>query len=363
MEFKLGELFSGPGGLALGAMSARVKKGRNNFFVSHAWASDYDEDTCVTYRNNISSDNPHSVICQDVRKLKIDSLEPIDAFAYGFPCNDFSIVGEKKGFDGEFGPLYTYGIKVLNKFKPKFFVAENVGGLSSSNEGKAFKKILSDLSLAGNGYTLTAHLYKAEQYGVPQTRHRIVIVGLEKNLGLKFRVPAPTTLNKPITAGQALRGIPKEAANNELTKQSSVVVERLGLISPGENIWQTKLPKRLQLDVKGARLSQIYKKLHPNKPSYTITGSGGGGTHGYHWKEPRALTNRERARIQTFPDEFIFHGSKESVRKQIGMAVPVELSRVIFEAILKTFAGISYSYVPESISINNELQLELELGE
>lgn len=363
MEFRLGELFSGPGGLALGAMSAAVTKGKKKFFVTHAWANDYDADTCVTYANNISPDNHESVIHQDVRKLKINALGPIDAFAYGFPCNDFSIVGEKKGFDGEFGPLYTYGVKVLNKYKPKFFVAENVGGLSSSNEGKAFRKILSDLSKAGNGYILTPHLYKAEQYGVPQTRHRIVIVGIDKTLGLEFKVPAPTTPNKPISVGKALRGIPKSAANNEMTKQSQTVVERLEYIAPGENIWQTKLPKRLQLNVKGARLSQIYRRLHPDKPSYTITGSGGGGTHGYHWSEPRALTNRERARIQTFPDDFIFHGSKESVRKQIGMAVPVELSRVIFEAILKTFAGIPYEHVKNSINLDDVEQLKLELGE
>ena len=101
--------------------------------------------------------------------------------------------------------------------------------------------------------------------------------------------------------------------------------------------------------MKSAKLSQIYRRLHPDKPSYTITGSGGGGTHGYHWKEPRALTNRERARIQTFPDDFVFEGSKESVRKQIGMAVPVELSRQIFVAILRTFAGTKYPSVPSSI--------------
>ena len=94
--------------------------------------------------------------------------------------------------------------------------------------------------------------------------------------------------------------------------------------------------------MKGARISQIYKRLDPDKPAYTVTGSGGGGTHIYHWSDPRALTNRERARLQTFPDEFIFEGSKESVRKQIGMAVPCEGARIIFEAILKTFAGIPY---------------------
>ena len=89
--------------------------------------------------------------------------------------------------------------------------------------------------------------------------------------------------------------------------------------------------------------------LDPNKPSYTVTGSGGGGTHVYHWKENRALTNRERARLQTFPDNFIFEGSKESVRKQIGMAVPVKGAKIIFDSILKTFAGIYYPSIDEKL--------------
>ena len=102
--------------------------------------------------------------------------------------------------------------------------------------------------------------------------------------------------------------------------------------------------------MRGAKISQIYKRLDPTKPSYTVTGSGGGGTHIYHWSENRALTNRERARLQTFPDDFVFEGSKESVRKQIGMAVPCEGARIIFEAILKTFAGIEYEHVEPNIT-------------
>jgi DNA (cytosine-5)-methyltransferase 1 len=355
LEFKLGELFSGPGGLALGAFSSSLTSKGEVFRIKHGWASDYDQDTKLTYTQNLCPDNPETFFLSDVRKLNLTKLPRIDAFAYGFPCNDFSIVGEKKGFKGEFGPLYTFGLKVININKPKFFIAENVGGMSSSNEGQAFRKILSDLEKAGNGYNLTVHLYKAEDYGVPQTRHRIIIVGIDKTLNLTFQVPAPTTKGKPMTASQALKGIPKNSPNNEATKQSETVIERLTFIKPGENIWQTKLPKKLQLNVKGARLSQIYKRLHPNKPSYTITGSGGGGTHGYHWEEPRALTNRERARIQTFPDSFKFIGSKESVRKQIGMAVPVKLSKVICEAILKTFAGVKYESIAPSFSDLNKI--------
>ena len=120
-------------------------------------------------------------------------------------------------------------------------------------------------------------------------------------------------------------------------------------IKPGENAFTADLPEELQLKVKGAKISQIYKRLDPDKPAYTVTGSGGGGTHMYHYSEPRALTNRERARLQTFPDNYIFEGSKESVRKQIGMAVPAKGAKIIFEAILRTFAGIDYESVEPSI--------------
>lgn len=342
--FRFGELFCGPGGLALGAVLSRVENDNTIYEIEHAWANDYHPDTCKTYARNICPDNPVSVICHDVRTLDIKNLPDIDAFAYGFPCNDFSIVGEQKGFHGEFGPLYTYGLNILDYFKPKFFLAENVGGIATANQGKAFKKILSDLENAGAGYSLTVHLYKAEEYGVPQTRHRMIIVGIEKESGLKFQVPAPITPLKSRTAKDAIENppIPANAPNNDLTAQAKIVVERLKHILPGENVWTADLPQHLKLNVKGAKLSQIYKRLHPDKPAYTLTGSGGGGTHGYHWKENRALTNRERARLQTFPDDFVFEGSKESIRRQIGMAVPPELSKIIFTAILKTFASIQY---------------------
>jgi DNA (cytosine-5)-methyltransferase 1 len=357
MEFKLGELFCGPGGLALGAIKSKIKKNNKIFSISHTWANDFDKDTCDTYIKNICPKNPESVICSDIKifdqSVGIESLPSIDAFAYGFPCNDFSIVGEQKGFNGEFGPLYTYGIKVINTFKPKFFVAENVSGITSANQGKALDKILKDLMQAGNGYELTVHMYRFEQYGIPQARKRMIIVGIDKTIGLKFKVPFPTTPQNFVTAKESIENPPisKDISNHDLTLQSKTVIERLKHIKPGENAWTANLPENLKLNVKGAKLSQIYKRLNPDQPSYTITGSGGGGTHGYHWKENRALTNRERARIQTFPDDFIFLGKKESVRKQIGMAVSPKMSEIIFTCILKTFAGIDYDYVESNLKV------------
>ena len=194
-------------------------------------------------------------------------LPKFDCFAYGFPCNDFSNVGEHLGFKGKFGPLYSYGVELINRYHPKWFVAENVGGISSSNEGKAFTKILSDLEKAGKGYNLTVHKYKFEEYGIPQARHRIIIVGIKKELNLKFKVPKPNY--KLMTAKEALSNIPANAHNNELTKNSKQVIERLKYIKPGKSAFNSDIPKRLQLNVKGAKISQIYRRLDPNKPSYT----------------------------------------------------------------------------------------------
>ena len=339
--FRLGELFCGPGGLALGAISARIEN--PDYKIVHKWANDYDESTCKTYRRNICPNDEESVICGDVRELDIEKLGEIDGFAFGFPCNDFSVVGEQKGFEGKFGPLYTYGVKVLKRYKPQWFLAENVGGLKSANEGRAFKKIQEDLVAAG--YRIYPNLYKFEEYGVPQARHRMIIVGIRNDLPFEFKIPSTKPyVDVDVTCKNAIENppIPKGAPNNELTKQSSKVVERLKYIKPGENAWTADLPDELKLNVSGARLSQIYKRLDPEKPAYTVTGSGGGGTHIYHYDEPRALTNRERARLQTFPDDYVFEGSKESVRKQIGMAVPSKGAKIIFEAILNTFAGIEY---------------------
>ena len=125
----------------------------------------------------------------------------------------------------------------------------------------------------------------------------------------------------------------------------------MSYIKPGENAFNSNLPALLKLNVKGAKMSMIYKRLDPKKPSYTVTGSGGGGTHVYHWKENRALTNRERARLQTFPDDFEFIGSKESVRKQIGMAVPVVGAKIILESVLKTLIGVDYKSIDGNFKI------------
>ena len=128
-----------------------------------------------------------------------------------------------------------------------------------------------------------------------------LIPDLEKTF---FKVPKPS--NKIVTAKEVLIKPYKDNDPNHIfTKNSQQVIERLKYIKPGQSAFTAKLPKSLTLNVKGAKISQIYRRLNPNKPAYTVTGSGGGGTYVPLVQKNRALTNRERARLQTFPDDFI----------------------------------------------------------
>ncbi len=348
-EFKLGELYCGPGGLACGALRSHSDDGRLSLI--HAWANDYDADTCETYRKNICPEHPESVYCGDVRELNIDALGDIDAFAYGFPCNSFSNVGEHQGIANEkFGQLYWYGIEVLRKYKPLWFMAENVSGIRSAGSND-FQIILKDMR--ESGYKLVTHLYKSELYGVPQTRHRVIIVGIRDDIDVEFKVPSPEIYKDcDISSRTALAGITSDMPNSESRSLSEKVIRRLSYIKPGQNVWQAEaegnIPEELRIKTR-TKISQIYRKLDPDKPSYTITAAGGGGTFGYHWTD-RELTNRERARIQTFPDDYEFVGKYSSVRRQIGMAVPCKLSQIVTTAILNTFAGIPYKSIEANLN-------------
>ena len=205
MQFRLGELFCGPGGIAWGATHADI--GNPEFSIVHQWANDYDASTC----ENMSK------------------LSHIDALAFGFPCNDYSVVGEQKGMNGTFGPLYSYGVAALKRFKPLWFLAENVGGLRTANDGKAFKKILAELK--ETGYTITPHLYKFEEYGIPQARHRLIIVGIRNDIQkISFKVPSPEPYkNKDNSCKTAIEcpPIPQDAPNNERTLGPSTWVNEV----------------------------------------------------------------------------------------------------------------------------------------
>jgi len=331
--WKLGELFCGPGGFAEGAGQAGFR---------HLWAVDHHADSCISFGNNQEGTVYTMEIEEFVRKEHLKKLEKIDGLLFGFPCNDFSLVGKKRGFEGKFGGLYLYACKALKYFKPKFFVAENVTSIAKASDNYSnFKTIMKDLANSTEyGYRIYADNYKFEEYGIPQTRHRMILVGFRNDFYNKNKInfEKPQKSKKPfVTCKEALEkpAIPKWVKNQEETRHDERVIRRLKKTKQGQNVWDLGDDEDGLPDVKKARMSQIYKRLDSTKPAYTVTGSGGGGTHVYHFKEDRALTNRERARLQTFDDRYEFYGGKESVRRQIGMAVPVFAAKQIMHAVRK----------------------------
>ena len=328
-----GELFSGPGGLSLGLKSAGF---------APTWAVDIDEWACATYNRNLG----RHAICAKVEEVDFGDLPHVGGLAFGFPCNDFSQVGEQRGTGGYFGKLYQEAIRAVEEVSPDWFIAENVPGLLAS-DGHGIMELL---AASGQGYRVSVHLYRFERYGVPQRRTRLIAVGIRQDLGLHFTPPAPTH-RTPVPVKEAFEGVEEVAFNNERTRHTKRVIEMLSHIPEGENAWYEGLPERLRLNVNGCKISLIYRRLKRDEPSYTVTGSGGGGTHMYHYDEPRALTNRERARLQAFPDDFVFEGPKEAVRKQIGMAVPPLAAQRIGEALLATLRKRSYASIAPSLGL------------
>ena len=391
MRFNLGELFCGPGGMAIASTLVEpvASQDGEEYSLTHSWGVDYSHCAIETFKANLGEEYG---IEMDASKFVAEGLTPrrrINALAFGFPCNSFSSVGESEGLNNvTYGTLYRAGIRVLEAYDPIWFIAENVSGISKIEAGDQFRTILRDLANAGKGYNVVAHLYRFEEYGVPQARHRYVIVGIRQGYArrhrLVFRPPAPT--HGPgrlpfVTVRAALANVANQTDwGGRHTRQSKTVVRRLVFTPPGENAWKLdaivhwpddkldaylrEIPwyerdiapigdigsiraeiEKVRLHCTRARMSHIYRRLEADKPAYTITGSGGGGTHVYHWEEHRALTNEERAALQTFPPDFRFAGTPEQVRRQIGMAVPTRGAIAIFDAILKTFAHIPYPSV------------------
>jgi DNA (cytosine-5)-methyltransferase 1 len=327
---KVISLFSGCGGLDLGFHQEGYET---------VWANDFDHWACETFKKNIGD----VIVEGDIEQIDPydnTSIPDCDIVLGGFPCQDFSMIWKRPGLDGERGNLYKSFLRVVDAKKPKVFVAENVKGLLTANNKKAIKQIVSDFEKIAPGYNVKVKLYNFADYGVAQLRERILIVGIRSDIDIDFEHPEPTHSAKNedllphVTAGQALANIPSDAKNMEQQKLSPKTVEKLKLISAGGNF--TDIPKDHPLYVKGM-ISHVYRRIHPDQPSKTIIAAGGGGTWGYHYPEPRSLNNRERARLQSFPDNFEFVGTMSQVRKQIGNAVPPQGVRELAKTLKKIF--------------------------
>ena len=322
---KVISLFSGCGGLDLGFA-------QEGFDI--IWANDFFHAACETYKKNFGD----HIFEGDIADVDFSKLPDCDVITGGFPCQDFSMIWKRGGINTDRGNLYKYFIKAVSEKLPKVFVAENVKGLLTANKGMAIKQIVKDFQkVDGYGYRIYINLYNFAEYGVPQLRERVIIVGVRNDLPYNFEKPVPTHNEKNyMTTGEALKDVEKVAYNNEHLNIKERTKKIISLIPEGGNF--TSIPKDSPYYVKGM-ISHVYRRLNRNKPSTTIIAGGGGGTWGYHFEEPRPLTNRERARLFGYPDDFIFKGSTTEVRKQIGNSVPPPGARAVAKEIKKLFDG------------------------
>jgi DNA (cytosine-5)-methyltransferase 1 len=320
MSFKIFSTFTGAGGLDI-AFHGNFKF-LNTYYPKLNFktvkAIELNKEACETLKHNNKYFKNTEIINKDITKINPKDFknENYDVLLGGFPCVTFSIVGKQIGIkDDTNGKLYESFVRFVEALQPKVFLAENVKGILSANKGEAIKIITKRFE--STGYKLKIHLVNFADYGVPQLRERVLFIGIRKDIDDEFNIPEPTHKNSHITVKEAFKNINKNCVNNNLMKQLPSTTEKLKAIPEGGNF--KDLPP--ELAIKGL-MSNIYRKLDRNKPAYTVLASGGGGTWGYHYEEPRALTNRERARLQTFPDDLIFKGSNTEVRRQIGNAVP-----------------------------------------
>ncbi|CAN2241770.1 Dcm Site-specific DNA methylase [Candidatus Planktophila vernalis] len=321
---KVVSLFSGCGGMDLGFKHAGYEL---------IWANDFEKAACDTYAINLGEHIVHG----DITELDLKQIPDCDVMIGGFPCQDFSMIWKRGGLETDRGNLYKYFVKAVKLKKPRIFVAENVKGLLTANKGAAVKTITEDF--ARIGYKVSVDLYNFADYGVPQIRQRIFIVGVRNDVDWEFLKPEPTHVKeKYVSAGKALVGVKKVKLNNEHQNIAEKTKKMLNMIPEGGNF--SDIPKNHPLYVKGM-ISHVYRRLHRGKPSTTIIAGGGGGTWGYHFEEPRPLTNRERARLFCYPDDFAFVGSITEVRKQIGNSVPPLAARILAEALLPAFKASS----------------------
>lgn len=325
-------LFSGCGGLDLGFEQVGG--------YQTVWANDFKHEACESFRRHFGD----VIVEGDVEAIDPytdPTIPACDLILGGFPCQDFSIIWKQPGLDGSRGNLYKSFLRFVDAKKPLAFVAENVKGILTANGRRAIKQIIEDFQNIEPGYVVIPHLYNFADYGVPEFRERVLIVGIRSDTGFDFHHPRPTHgvgegLLPYVTVGEAFQGVENVPYNNEHLRIKERTAHVISLIPEGGNF--TDIPVDSPYYVHGM-ISHVYRRIHRNEPSKTIIAQGGGGTWGYHYPENRPLTNRERARIQSFPDDFVFVGNTTEVRRQIGNAVPPVGVHAVAEALRPLFEG------------------------
>jgi len=310
---KIISLFSGSGGLDLGFLAT------GKFKI--IFANDFSKEACETYTHNIGN----HIICEDVTNLK--NLPNADLIVGGPPCQGFSTANPARSFDDPRNQLFKEYARIIGEVKPKMFLMENVSGMVTMQKGKVFKLIKKELSSCG--YTLYDKLLNAKDYGVPQSRKRMIVIGVRNDLNKQFEFPKPTHSNENYsTVGQALFDNPigSKNPNHIAGKLTDLNLKRINHIPEGGSM--KHCPPELQ---NNSDLNRSMRRLSRTKISPTIVHNNC--DHYYHPIENRRVTIREMARIQGYSDEYIFFGSKSEQSRQVGNSVPVGLAKALAKSI------------------------------
>jgi DNA (cytosine-5)-methyltransferase 1 len=306
-------LFSGSGGLDLGFLAT------GKFEI--IFANDFNKAACETYANNIGK----HIICEDISQLS--NFPKADIIIGGPPCQGFSTANPARSFDDPRNHLFKEYSRIIRDVKPKLFLMENVSGMVTMEKGKVFKLIKKELSSCG--YILYDRLLNAKDYGVPQSRRRMIIIGVRKDIDAKFNFPLPShNENNYVTVGETIINIPisKNNPNHVIGKLTELNLKRIMQIPEGGSMKDCQ--EKLQ---NNSDLNRSMRRLHRKKISYTIVHNNC--DHYYHPSEHRRITIREMARIQGYPDDFIFTGSKSEQSRQVGNSVPVGLGKAIAKSV------------------------------
>jgi DNA (cytosine-5)-methyltransferase 1 len=331
-------LFAGGGGLDLGFSAA-------GFTV--VYSNDIDHHSCQTLRLNQNRTDyytQHVVQEQSVTDLDTDDVlrqidktkDEIDFVIGGPPCQSFSVFGKRKGLEDPRGNLVFEYARIIKELKPRGFLFENVSGLRTIHEGQFYKDLLDVLSFEGE-YTVSAYEYDVAEYGIPQFRSRVIIIGSRTGVAvprMESTHTAPDSLfnaHRPYrTVGEVLTNMPHPGSADDLfnhvgREHSQRIVDRYTALQFGERDSMTRI-----------------NKLHPARPSYTIiVGSDKGGGKGHvHPFMAREVTPRESARLQTFPDWWEFYGKGRHVIRQVGNAVPPLFGALLANHVKRTLFGI-----------------------
>lgn len=332
-NYKVVELFAGAGGLALGLHKAGFET---------AGLVEIDKYAAQTLRLNkpnwnVIEEDIVKVAERGIRNYLEDHNVEIDLVSGGYPCQSFSYAGYKRGLEDVRGTMFFYYAQILSQLKPKIFLAENVKGLLSHDEGKTLQTMIEVFE--GIGYNVEYRVLKAIDYNVAQKRERLVIIGIRKDIKEKYYWPKPYEY-KPV-----LRDVLQDVPYSNGEKYPEKKYKVLDLVPPG-GYWRD-LPDEVAREYMGKSYfsgggrTGMARRLSWDEPCLTLTCSPAQKqTERCHPDETRPFTVREYARIQSFPDEWEFYGSMSQQYKQIGNAVPVELAKAIGLSIIHLLNNI-----------------------